>query len=193
MLLYLLFCFLVQELFLCGENHLRVECFSFPVTTTNPIGVVIKPGSKSSRIKLLSLQMVPRKPYFEEFAPKKKIKYKHIVEEEDEDSYDERDDEDFVIFEETIRNTNIEQMIVERNQRRKQDSRSDNASAFESLPWETSFSSSSFVIPSNSDENDESTHDDDIPLSSEQELALDLIKKGRNVFLTGVAGTGKSL
>jgi ATP-dependent DNA helicase PIF1 len=104
---------------------------------------------------------------------------------EEEEAYNEEDDEDFLIFEEHLRNDNPEKRIMERNKKH------NNGVTMSKDPLSASSSSSSEKIRSNDDNNDSTV--DDTMLSDEQAQALNCIREGRNVFVTGVAGTGKSL
>ena len=94
------------------------------------------------------------------------------------------DDDDFVMMEKQLRNNNPEKrMWMERNSRR---------------TFNTDINSN-LNNSSNGDNDDDDvdnadqTLPDDTMLSNEQKKALNYIRDGRNVFITGVAGTGKSL
>jgi len=119
------------------------------------------------------LEMIRSDVYYGDYVDKSSN------EEPDDEDDEEGDDEDFIIFEEQLRNSNPEKRIVmERNKQR-----------FNNC---VSVSSSTTDIHNiNKDNNDHAV--DDTMLSDEQTEALNHITQGHNVFVTGVAGTGKSL
>ena len=150
---------LQNHYFRCFPSALTsVECFStMPTTATATATHLLKKS-------VLALEM-------------------NQSDEDEDEAYNEEDDEDFVIFEEQLRNDNPEKRIMERNKKH------NNGVTMSKDPL--SSSSSSEKIRSNDDNNDSTV--DESMLSDEQAQALNCIREGRNVFVTGVAGTGKSL